>query len=224
MVIGDKRQTNRIFGPLEVNVNGEPIKRAKKVKYPGITVDENLTWNEQYKNLKGKIKNAHSSLWKLKNILPQSQLDQVYKALLESHLRYCDELWGKLSNTKLDHLQRLQNRSRTLIECSRLKDGWSCTWLSVSNLIKFDRAVMIYKIINGLCPDNLKGKLVTKSQISNYSIRNCLQLDIPRQNIEFSTRSFFYCGAQTWNEIPLQIRMSSTITTFKKKLKEFLQN
>ena len=37
MVIGHKRQTNRIFGPLEVNVNGEPIKRAQKVKYLGIT-------------------------------------------------------------------------------------------------------------------------------------------------------------------------------------------
>ena len=72
MVIGHKRQTNRILGPLEVNVNGEPIKRAQKVMYLGITVDENLTWNEQYKNLKGKIKNALSSLWKLKNILPQS--------------------------------------------------------------------------------------------------------------------------------------------------------
>ena len=43
MVIGHKRQTNHIFGPLEVNVNGEPIKRALKVKYLGITVDENLT-------------------------------------------------------------------------------------------------------------------------------------------------------------------------------------
>ena len=136
-------------------------------------------------------------------------------------MRYSDELWGKLSNTKLDHLQ---NRARTVIEGSRLKDGWSCNWLSVSTLIKFDRAVMIYKIINGLCPANLKGKLVTRSQISNYSTRNCLHLDIPRQNLEFSKRSFFYCGAQTWNEIPLQISMSSTITTFKKKLKEFLQN
>ena len=164
-----RRQTSPILGPLEVNVNGELIKRAQKVKYLGITIDENLTWNEQYKNLKGKIKNALSSLWKLKNIFPQSKLDQVYKALLESHLRYCDELWDKLSNTKLDHLQRLQNRARTLIEGSRLKDGWSCNWPSVSNLIKFDRAVMIYKIINGLCPNNLKGELVTRSQISNYS-------------------------------------------------------
>ena len=165
-----------------------------------------------------------SSLRKLKNILPQSKLDQVYKALLESHLRYSDELWGSLSNTKLDHLQRLQTRARTLIEGSRLKDGWRCNWLSVQNLIKFDRAVMIYKIINGLCPDNLRGRLVTRSQISSYQTRNQLDIDTPRQNLEFSKNSFFYSGAKTWSEIPLEIRTSSTITIFKRKLKEFLQN
>ena len=49
---------------------------------------------------------------------------------------------------------------------------------------------MIYKIINGLCPDNLKGRLATRSQISNYSTRNYLDLDIPRQNLEFSKKSF----------------------------------
>ena len=209
MVVGHKRQTNRIHGPFEVNINGGPIKRAKKVKYLGVTVD--LTWNEQYKNLKGKIKNALSSLRKLKNILLQTKLDQVYKALLESHLRNSDDLCGSLSNTKLVHLQRLQTRARTLIESSRLKDGWSCNWLSVSNLIIFNRAAMIYKIMNGLCPDNLRGRLITRSQISNYPTRNQLDLDTPRQNLEFSKNCFFYSGPKTWNEVPLEIRMSSTI-------------
>ena len=117
---------------------------------------------------------------------------QVYKALLESHLRYSDELWGGLSNTKLDHLHRLQTTVRTLIESSRLKDEWSCNWLSVSNLSIFDRAVMIYKIMNGLCPDNVRGRLVTRSQISNYPTRNQLDLDTPRQNLKFPKKSFFY--------------------------------
>ena len=31
MVAGHKRQTNRINGPLEVNINGGPIKRVKKL-------------------------------------------------------------------------------------------------------------------------------------------------------------------------------------------------
>ena len=224
MVVGHKRQTNSISEPIEIKINEEPIKRVQKVKYLGTMVDENLTWNEQYKRLKGKMKIALSSLQKLRNILPQSKLDQVYRALLESHLRYSDELWGSLSNTKLDHLQRLQNRARTLIESSRLKDGWACNWLSVSNLIKFDRALMIYKILNGLCPESLNGKLITRSQISKYQTRNQQDLDIPRLNLEFSKTSFFYTGAKAWNEIPLQIRLSSNVFTFKKKLKEFLQN
>ena len=86
-------------------------------------VDESLTWNEQYKKLKSTIKSALSHLLELRNILPQSKLGQVYRVLLESHLRYSDESWGSLSNTKLDHLQRLQNREWMLIESSRLTDG-----------------------------------------------------------------------------------------------------
>ena len=39
MVVGHKRQINRIHGPLEVNINGGPIKRAKKVKYLGVTLE-----------------------------------------------------------------------------------------------------------------------------------------------------------------------------------------
>ena len=83
---------------------------------------------------------------------------------------------------------------------------------------------MMYKIMYGFCPDNLRGRLVTRSQISNYPARNQLDLDTPRQNLEFSKNSFFYSGAKTWNEIPLEIRMSSTITVFRRKLKEFLKN
>ena len=69
-------------------------------------------------------------------------------------------------------------------------------------LDKIDRAVMIYRIMNGLCPDNLRGRLVTRSQISSYQTRNQLDIDTPRQNLEFSKNSFFYSGAKTWNEIP----------------------
>ena len=77
MVACYKRETNHVIDPLEVNIYGEPIKRAQKVKYNGITVDKNLTWNEHYKNLKSKNKSALSSLLILKNILLQSKLDQM---------------------------------------------------------------------------------------------------------------------------------------------------
>ena len=46
----------------------------------------------------------------------------------------------------------------------------------------------------------------------------------PRQNLELSKRNFFYCGTQTWTEILLHIRVSPMITSFKKKLREFLHS
>ena len=76
LVVGNKQQTNHIIRPTEIGIYGESIKRVKKVKYVGITVDENLTWNEHYPQLNCKIKAVLLSL-------QQSKQYQVYKALFE---------------------------------------------------------------------------------------------------------------------------------------------
>ena len=74
-----------------------------------------------------------------------------------------------------------------MIEGSRCRDAWSCNWLSVSDFMQFDWAVMIYKRMNGLCPDNLRERLINRSQLSNHPTSNLVDLDIPRLNLEFST-------------------------------------
>ena len=45
-----------------------------------------------------------------------------------------------------------------------------------------------------------------------------------RRHVRSGKNNFFYSGVKIWNDIPLPIRTSPTITTFKRKLKEFLQN
>ena len=105
--------------------NGTDIKRVTKTKSLGIVVDENLSWDEQYKTLKGKIYGGFSSLKKIKNIIPQTKQCNVYYAIVESDLRYANEIWGSLPKTKLDALQRLKDRSRTIIENARLKDNYN---------------------------------------------------------------------------------------------------
>ena len=91
------------------------------------------------------------ALKRLKNILPQSQLCSVYYALVESHLHYGDVVWGSLCKTKLTALQGLQSRAWSIIENAKIKDHWSSSWLNVENIIRYDRNVMTYKIVNRLC-------------------------------------------------------------------------
>ena len=91
MVVGHRGKLNRVGNEVQnLVLNNEVIKRIEKIKYLEINIDESLNWEEQYKTVKNKLKGGISSLRKLKDVLPQRKLEQVYKALFESHLRYGD--------------------------------------------------------------------------------------------------------------------------------------
>ena len=126
LIIGHPRKTKDVNIPNGLKLNDSEIKRVSKTKSLGVMVDENLKWDEQFKTVKNKICGGLASLKKLKNILPQSKLCSVYYAIVESHLRYADVIWGSLPTRKLETLQRLQNRAQSIIENARLKDNWSC--------------------------------------------------------------------------------------------------
>ena len=56
LIVGHKRQLNCIKKPVQLKIDEDSVRRVQKVKYLGVEVDEILTWNEQYKCLKNKIK------------------------------------------------------------------------------------------------------------------------------------------------------------------------
>ena len=100
-------KTRNLDLPEMLKLNNSDIKRVDKTKSLGVIVDEKLNWDEHFKPTKGKMSGGLAALKKLKNIVPQSQFCNVYYALIESHLRYADVIWGNLSETKLAALQRL---------------------------------------------------------------------------------------------------------------------
>ena len=143
---------------------------------------------------------------------------------LAAYIRYADVIWGSLSNTKIEFLQRLQDRAVSMIHMSRIKDNWTPKVLSVKQLITFDRAVMVYKILNKLCPENLWNKFNLRSHHSRYNTRFCRNIQIPKYNLEYAKKGFSYSALKTWNEIPLSIRELPTLFHFKKQLKIYLMN
>ena len=126
------------------------------------------------------MKSGLSTIRILKDILPQSKLTVVYRALIETRLRYGNILWGYISDTKLSALQRLQSRAKFLTEDAKYKDGWVCDTLPVKELIRYDRLVMTNKIFHRNCPDNMQNKFMRRSQLSSYSTRNSQNLHLPK--------------------------------------------
>ena len=64
-----------------------------------------------------------------------------------------------------------------MIENARIKDEWSSNWLSVENLIRFDRSVMAYRILNKLCPESLWDKMLSTQREGGTKIKAHLKVD-----------------------------------------------
>ena len=148
------------------------------------------------KAVMSKVCGGLSFLKKLKNVIPHSQLCSVFHAIVESHPRYADTL------------QRLHNRAHAIIENASIKDEWSSNWLSVENLIRFDRSVMAYKILNKLSPESLWDKYQYRSAYSNYITRNCKDLQIPRLKIEHAKKGFYYSALKLGTKSQLILEKS----------------
>ena len=104
MIIEHLRRANQIEVQETLKLNGSDIKQVKKTKSLGVVVDGRPNWEEQFQTVIRKVHAGLASLKKLKNILPQSQLSNVHRALIESHMRYADVNWGSLSKSKKESL------------------------------------------------------------------------------------------------------------------------
>ena len=74
MFIGNDKQLSNISDIGNLEIDKDEIKRVSKTKYLLLPLDESLSWSQQYKIVKGKLKGGLNSIRKLREILPLSQL------------------------------------------------------------------------------------------------------------------------------------------------------
>ena len=80
---------------------------------------------------------------------------------------------------------------------------------------------MMFKCINGLTPDYLSN-CVTDEVCHDYNTRHS-QKTIVAQNCrtEAFRKSFMLAGAKYWNKLPTDLKNSSSLAIFKRKLRNF---
>ena len=104
---------------------------------------------------------------------------------------------GRSSNTKIAALKGLQNRAFEIIEASKIKDTLIRPTFSIDQMFRFDRSVLMIKILNKVCPESLHDKFAERSSISKYDTRNKTDLQIPRLNLDVRRKSFNHTGLKT---------------------------
>ena len=180
------------------------IRRVKLVKYLGLWVDDNLTWEIQIYHIYSKMACSIGIIKQIRNFMPKESLLTLYRTLVEPYLRYCNIVWGQCNETLKDKLQTLQYKAARTIakirydDVNHMKLLCDFGWISVRNLINFDLAVFMYNTQMGLAPETIKDLFQTVDVVHSYKTRPATdgKLHTVHTNLGITQRSISWSGVK----------------------------
>ena len=84
----------RIIPKLSISIDGNPVEQVTNFNFLGITLDQNLTWNDHISKISIKVARVIGIMNKLKHIFPHQILRTLYNSLIHPHLFYGLYIWG----------------------------------------------------------------------------------------------------------------------------------
>lgn len=155
--------------------NGAVVAKVKEQKHLGLVLDSGLSF-KKHLNLKIiKAKKNTGIIKHLSKFLPIKTLDQMYKALVRSHLDYCDIIYhepprlnqppiGKTLTSLMAMTERVQYQAALAVTgawqgSNRSKLYEELGWENLSDRGMSRRILQIHKISNEKTPSYLKDKL-----------------------------------------------------------------
>ena len=161
------------------------------------------------------------NLFKIRKYLNKESAAKFVYAFITSKLDYCNSLFYGLPNYQLRKLQLLQNMAARFVSCARNFDyirpilvKLHC--LPISYRVVFKLLSQVFKALNGIGPRYLVELL--RCQSHSRTLRsNSLELLLQQKSNTktYGDRAFSTCAPRQWNNIPLDIRRSNSVSTFK---------
>ena len=96
---------------LELKINGTIIKRVPHTKFLGITIDEELSWDQHLTQTKRKLYHSISTLKNIRKHVPPEIHINLYHSLFESHLVYGISSLGGIASSKIDSIFTIQKKA-----------------------------------------------------------------------------------------------------------------
>lgn len=219
MQLNAKKSKFAIFSPRqtrlptrlnEIHINNQSITRIgnhceeKSMKFLGVHLDENLTWQAHIDHINKKISQSLFAIYRVKNILPTSALKSLYYALIHSHLNYAIQIWGN-SN----YMYKIITRQKQAIRAISHKPYLSHTEplfkqhriLKLVDLYNLQISLFMYDLHSNTLPPSFN---TYKQKRRNYSIATrqtrTTYTTTDRARTDFSSKLPKHFFLKIWNQ------------------------
>ena len=207
-----------------LKLNEIAIKEIESHKHLGITLSTDLSWNKHINDLAVSANRILDVLNAFKYKLDRKSLERLYFTYVRSKLEYGSIVWDNLPKYLSDLLEDVQARAARIICGATINTSRSMIykelgWETLQERRKIQRLVTMYKIQNGIAPSYLCNSLPEPHE-TGYTLRNNDLLPTFRSRINIFQKSFFPRTINDWNLLSSDIRNSSSLYSFKLKLKD----
>ena len=218
---------------INVHILEHQIEYTDRYKYLGVIIDENLTFKHHINALCKSLSPLVGLFAKARHVIPRPVMRLLYFSLFNSKIQYCIETWGASTPNILNPLIVMQRKIIRILTFSGFRDETSSLFkslniLTLPNMYLLKLSLIVYKELEGYSDTKYGFTYLTHSYCTRQRESGQLDLRSSTHNIKVKTnnafRTIIYRGSHHYNNIPAEIKASSSLYTFKKKCKTWLMN
>ena len=219
MSIGSRQNLSNT-DELSITIDNEDISNVENQKLLGIFIDKTLSWDKQIDSV---CLNITRRITLLKLLYYNSYILPIFD--------YGCMIWGQCSTYTIKRLLSLQKRvARIILQADFMTPSkemfQELGWLTFTNIVEYHICVMVFKSLNGQAPDYLSSLLKKSSETNTRNLPSNEQelLKVPFARTAYYEKSFSVTGPKLWNALPIEIRKSTSLSTFKTSVKKYYLN
>ena len=228
-----------------IKLNGIRLSPTDYVKYLGLHLDKNLSWDSHVHILSKKLSRANGILSKLRYNAPRHVCLNVYYSIFYSHLIYGSTVWGLTSETNIRKIEKLQEKCAKILTFSNFNSDPDpaineLRLTRVRDVIEIQQLKLAYEFCNKLLPDDLYSLFTysrdtqTTNMNLNSNINNHLRIP-PIHSVNSGNLSLRFKCTQLWNNFTttkvtmngssvLLTSLINNIHQFKRVVKKYLNS
>ena len=224
--LGTGAQVNKAKSHSSILVADNAIVVAREIKSLGVVLDEKLSFDAHVDKICKAAQYHIRALRHIRQSLSTEVAKSVACSIVGSRVDYCNSLLIGISAKNINKLQKIQNTVARVITGHRKFDHITPVlkdlhWLPIKSRLKFKLSTIVFKTLSSNQPAYLRELMHHPPLVRTLRSTENNYLVVPRCKTVIASRAFSIAAPTVWNEIPVEIRNSTSLLTFKKKLKTF---
>ena len=130
---------------LKKKLSGKRLYPTESVKYLGVKIDTNLSWQYHVNDLSAKLNRANALLFKMRKYVCCKILRSIYFAIFDSYLSYCSLSWAQ-NCSNIQQIVILQKKTIRIINFQP-RNSHTSHLFKQSSILKFQDKICLENIL-----------------------------------------------------------------------------